>query len=65
MPPGWNDMIIVLIPKVNKPEKLKELRPINLCTILYKLISKVIANRLKVVLPMVILSLKMPLCQGG
>jgi hypothetical protein len=54
MPPGWNETIIVLIPKVDKPEKLKELRPISLCTILYKLISKVIANQLKVVLPEVI-----------
>lgn len=46
--------IVVLFPKVKNPEKLKDLRPISLCTVLYKIISKVIANRLKVVLPDVI-----------
>jgi hypothetical protein len=54
MPPGWNDIIIVLIQKTDKPERLKDLRPISLCIVLYKLISKVVANRLKVVLPDVI-----------
>lgn len=54
MPTGWNDIIIVLILKVNKPERLKELRPISLCTVLYKLISKVLANRLKLILPDII-----------
>jgi hypothetical protein len=32
---GWNGTTIVLISKINKPEKVTELRPINLCTLVY------------------------------
>jgi hypothetical protein len=54
IPQGWNDTVIVLIPKVETPENISQYRPINLCNVLYKVISKMIAARLKLILDEVI-----------
>ncbi|CAM8951229.1 unnamed protein product [Rhodiola kirilowii] len=49
--PDLNETLIVLIPKVKKVEKVEELRPISLCSVAMKIITKVLANRLKEILP--------------
>ena len=51
---GLNHTFTALIPKVKSLESIIEFRPIALCNILYKLVSKVLANRLKRILPQII-----------
>lgn len=44
----------MLIPKVDKLESITQFRPIGLCNFIYKIISKVIVNIMKNLLPLVI-----------
>jgi hypothetical protein len=49
-----NSTFISLIPKVFGAAKLKDFRPISLVSGIYKIISKVLANRLRLVLSRII-----------
>ena len=42
-----NDSILVLIPKVDHLEHIKQFRLIGLCNVMYKIVTKIIANWLK------------------
>ena len=49
-----NHTFIALIPKVNNPERVYDFRTISLCNVIYKIITKVVANRLKPMLNSII-----------
>lgn len=54
IPPSLNSTFITLIPKVDVPDSPKQFRPIGLCNVTYKIITKVIVNRLKTIFPKLI-----------
>nr|XP_025692428.1 uncharacterized protein LOC112794656 [Arachis hypogaea] len=49
-----NSTYISLIPKIDAPETFSHFRPIGLCNVSYKLITKIISHRLKQVMPKLI-----------
>lgn len=50
LPQETNDALIVLIPKVASPEKITQFRPISLCNVLFKIITKAMVRRLNQVM---------------
>jgi hypothetical protein len=47
---GVNDTTIVLLPKKDEPENLKDFRPISLCNVIYKVVPKCLVNRIHPIL---------------
>lgn len=60
-----NTTAVTLMPKVPNPSFISEYRPISCCNVLYKLIIKVPANRLKSLLPDLIVVVRALLLKGG
>ena len=54
LPEPINHTLITLVPKIDNPKLVFDFRPISLCNVLYKIYSKVLANRLKKFLPSLI-----------
>ena len=49
-----NETFIALVLKIKNPKKVSNFRPISLCNVVYKLISKVMVNLLKQILPNIV-----------
>lgn len=49
-----NAIFVALIPKKSDPQKVSDYRLINLTTSIYKILTKVLAGRLRLVLPLTI-----------
>lgn len=54
IPKNLNHTFLTLIPKIQSPKEVVDFRPIRLSNVLYKLIAKVLANRLKPLFPTLI-----------
>jgi len=50
IPQRINSTFLALIPKIDNPNNLDDFQPISLCNCAYKIISKVIARRIKRIL---------------
>jgi hypothetical protein len=61
---GINSTFIALIPKVDSPQRLNDFRPISLVGCMYKVLAKVLANRLRMVIDNVVSNSQSAFVQG-
>ncbi|CAN1250765.1 Putative ribonuclease H protein At1g65750 [Linum perenne] len=64
MPSGWNDTHLVIIPKIPHPEEITQFRPISCCNFNYKIISKIMATRLKKWIPTIVSEMQAAFTSG-
>ena len=50
IPKALNETYIALTPKYDKPKKFANYRTISLCNLIYKVITKILSNRIKTLL---------------
>lgn len=51
LPRSINATLLSLVPKTTTAEKMSDFRPIACCNVVYKIISRIMAHRLKAILP--------------
>jgi len=61
---GINSTFIALIPKVESPQRLNDFRPISMVGCMYKVLAKVLANRLRAMIGSVVSDSQLPFCKG-
>ena len=45
-----NATILTLIPKIHSPQSMRDFRPIACCSTMYKCITKILANRMQLIM---------------
>ena len=63
--PTFNFTIVALVPKCSNPNCIKDFHTISCCTVVYKCIIKILANRIKKYLPAMIGKNQSALSRGG
>ena len=64
LPDGINHTLLTLVPKCECPESLNPFRPVSLCNSLYKIVTKVLVNRLRIVIPSLISPFQIAIVPG-
>ena len=54
LPSAFNSTAIALVPKCSNPNSIRDFRPISCCTVVYKCITRIMANRLKKYMPQMV-----------
>ena len=64
VPAYLNQTFIALIPKQLGPKTVSQFRPISLCNTVYKIISRILVNRIRPLLPRLISPMQAAFLQG-